>query len=590
MSRPIEDYALIGDTRTAALVGIDGSIDWLCVPRFDAPACFAALLGDPENGHWRLAPVGSERATKRRYRDATMVLESDFETASGDVSVIDFMPLPHDDGQVDIIRIVVGRRGTVTMQTDFVLRLDYGSIVPWVRRRDHGLIAVAGPDAVRFDSPVALENRDFRSTARFDVEKGQTLAFRFTAYPSHRAGPIVCDPEEDLEACEMWWRDWTAGCSYEGPWREAVLRSLLTLKALTYAPTGGIVAAVTTSLPEALGGARNWDYRYCWLRDATLTLNALASSGFLSEARAWREWLLRAVAGDPAKLQIMYSVTGERRLAESELSWLSGYEGSRPVRIGNAAHGQIQLDVIGELIDSLHVDRVHHLKPSDKAWNVQSVLLDALATTWHEPDSGIWEVRGPRRHFTHSKVMAWVAFDRAVKAVESFDRPGPVAQWRTLRDRIHQDVCANAYDPDLETFVQHYGGKRLDASLLLMPIVGFLPATDDRIIRTVEAIRRDLMVGGLVRRYATDPDVDGLDGTENPFLACSFWLADALCLMGRRNEAALLFERLLSLCNDVGLLAEQYDPQAKRQLGNFPQAFSHIGIVTTAQHLGSPNG
>lgn len=585
MSLPIEDYALIGDTRTAALVGIDGSIDWLCVPRFDSPACFAALLGDHDNGHWRIAPAGAIAATHRRYLDATLVLETELETDAGVVAVTDFMPRPRHDGQVDIVRIVSGRRGTVEMQSDFVLRFDYGSIVPWVRRRDYGLHAVAGPDAVRFESPVPLENRDLRTTARFTVAAGERKAFRFSWFPSHKDGPVVGDAGEDLEACEAWWHDWAARCTYQGEWREEVLRSLLTLKALTYGPTGGIVAAVTTSLPETLGGARNWDYRYCWLRDAALTLDAFACTGFLAEARAWRQWLLRVVAGTPSQVQIMYSVTGERRLDEFELPWLSGYEGSRPVRIGNAAQGQRQLDVIGELFDLLHIERVHRLKPSVEAWRVQRVLLDALAMSWRQPDNGIWEVRGPPRHFTHSKVMAWVAFDRAVKAVELFGRDGPVDHWRALRDRIHRDVCENAYDPERGAFVQYYGAKHLDAVLLQLPLVGFLSAHDPRIVRTVEAIQRELLVDGLVRRYLPDEATDGLAGTEGVFLACSFWLADALCLMGRRDEARALFERLLALRNDVGLLAEEYDPRARRQIGNFPQAFSHVGLVATAQNL-----
>jgi GH15 family glucan-1,4-alpha-glucosidase len=590
MSLRIEDYALIGDTRTAALVGIDGSIDWLCVPRFDAPACFAALLGDHDNGHWRIAPAGAIEATNRCYRDATLVLETTFETAAGVVTVTDFMPQPRHDGQVDVVRIVSGQRGTVEMQTDFVLRFDYGSVVPWVRRREYGLQAVAGPDAVRFEAPIPLTNENFRTTARFAVSEGTSMAFRFSWYMSHKDGPVVGDAREDLEDCEAWWHDWAAGCTYQGEWRDAVLRSLLTLKALTYGPTGGIVAAATTSLPEVLGGARNWDYRYCWLRDAALTLDALACTGFLAEARAWRKWLLRAVAGTPSQLQIMYSVTGVRRLAEHELPWLTGYEGSSPVRVGNAAHPQLQLDVIGEIIDSLHLERVHRLKASDDAWHVQRVLLDALATTWQQPDNGIWEVRGPPRHFTHSKVMAWVAFDRAVKAIEDYGRDGPLDEWRSLRDRIHEDVCENGYDAERQSFVQHYGGKRLDAVLLQIPLVGFLPPDDARVVQTVEAIRRELTIDGLVRRYLPDNEVDGLEGNEGAFLACSFWLADALCLMGRRQEARALFERLLSLRNDVGLLAEEYDPQAKRLIGNFPQAFSHVGLVATAHNLGMMPG
>lgn len=590
MTRRIEDYALIGDTRTAALVGMNGSIDWLCVPRFDSPACFAALLGDEKNGHWQMAPDDTTATVRRHYRDATLVLETQFETKTGLVTVVDFMPRPRHEGQVDVVRLIRGVRGTVVMRTELVLRFDYGSVVPWVRRRGYGLHAVAGPDAVRFESPVAMKSEDFRSTAQITVREGETYPFRLTSYPSHRDGPVVSEWEDDLESCEAWWHDWVRHCTYDGPYRDAVLRSLIVLKALTYGPTGGIVAAVTTSLPEQLGGKRNWDYRYCWIRDATLTLDALATSGFLAEARAWRDWLLRAVAGKPSQLQIMYSVTGERRLQEIELPWLEGFEASRPVRIGNAAHGQPQLDIFGELMDSFHVDRVHGMRPQDNAWELQRVLLDALETAWQEPDNGIWEVRGPPRQFTHSKVMAWVAFDRAVKAIERFDRDGPLDRWREVRDTIHDDVCANGYDEARNTFVQHYGGHAVDAALLMIPLVGFLAADDPRMVGTVETIRRELTLDGLLRRYAPEEGVDGLEGEEGVFLACSFWLADVLCLMGREDEARDLFHRLLALRNDVGLLAEEYDPRHRRQLGNFPQAFSHIGLIATAHNLGSAHG
>lgn len=590
MSRPIEDYAVIGDTRTAALVGKDGSIDWLCVPRFDSPACFAALLGDRDNGHWQIAPVDAAATVRRRYRDATLILETEFTTATGVVTVVDFMPRPDRDGQVDVVRLVEGRRGAVDMCTEFVLRFDYGSLVPWVQSRTYGLRAVAGPDAVRFEAPIELQSEDYRTQGRFTVAEGETYPFRLTWFPSHRAGPVVGDWSDDLSACAAWWHDWAMRCTYEGPYRDAVLRSLIVLKALTYGPTGGIVAAATTSLPERLGGDRNWDYRYCWIRDSTLTLDALASSGFLAEARAWRDWLLRAAAGEPSQLQIMYSVTGERRLQETELPWLAGYEGSRPVRIGNGAHAQVQLDVYGEMMDSFHVDRVHGLPALDEAWQLQRVLLESLDAAWKRPDEGIWEVRGPPRHFTHSKVMAWVAFDRAVKAVEAFGLDGPVEHWRQVRAAIHDDVCTNGYDAKVNSFVQHYGATQVDAALLMIPLVGFLPADDPRMVGTVERIMQELTVDGMLRRYAPAESVDGLAGDEGVFLACSFWLADVLCLMGRLDEARALFHRLLSLRNDVGLLAEEYEWRSRRQLGNFPQAFSHIGLIATAHNLGPARG
>ncbi|MEZ5864746.1 MAG: glycoside hydrolase family 15 protein [Geminicoccaceae bacterium] len=590
MSRPIEDYALIGDTRSAALVGKDGSIDWLCVPRFDSPACFAALLGDRDNGRWQIAPIDAAATVRRSYRDETLILETEFTTATGVVTVVDFMPRPDNDGQVDVVRLVQGRRGSVDMQTEFVLRFDYGSVVPWVQRRVYGLRAVAGPDAVRFEAPIELESEDFRTTGRFTVREGETHPFRLTWFPSDRRGPVVGEWQEDLADCAAWWHDWAMRCTYRGPYRDAVLRSLIVLKALTYGPTGGIVAAVTTSLPERLGGARNWDYRYCWLRDSTLTLDALASSGFLAEARAWRDWLLRAVAGKPSQLQIMYSVTGERRLQEAELPWLAGYAESRPVRIGNAAHGQVQLDVYGEIMDSFHVDRVHGLPAQDEAWQLQRVLLESLETAWKRPDEGIWEVRGPPRHFTHSKVMAWVAFDRAVKAVEAFGLDGPVERWRRVRDAIHDDVCTNGFDAELNSFVQHYGATQVDAALLMIPLVGFLAADDPRMVGTVDRIMQELTVNGLLRRYVPAESVDGLAGDEGVFLACSFWLADVLCLMGRLDEARTLFHRLLALRNDVGLLAEEYEWRTGRQLGNFPQAFSHIGLIATAHNLGPEHG
>lgn len=590
MTLPIEDYALIGNTRTAALVGKNGSIDWLCLPRFDAPACFAALLGSEQNGHWRIAPTGTVTNIRRRYHDETLVLETHFETETGAVAVIDFMPIHGFDRQVDVVRIVKGLRGEVDIRAELILRFDYGSVVPWVRRREYGLSAVAGPDAVRFQSPLPLDNRDFCTVSSATVSAGQVLPFRLTWFPSHQIGPVVADAEQDLADCEAWWHDWAAQCTYRGRWRDAVIRSLITLKALTYGPTGGIVAAVTTSLPEQLGGCRNWDYRYCWIRDAALTLDALASSGFLTEARAWRDWLLRAVAGRPSQLQIMYSVTGERRLPESILRWLDGYEGSRPVQVGNDAHGQLQLDIYGEMMDAFHQDRVHGLPPSGDAWQLQRVMMTSLEKQWRCEDHGLWEMRGQPRHFTHSKVMAWVAVDRAVKATEMFDLEGTVDEWRQLRQQIHDDVCQHGFHSRRNAFVQYYGSDAVDASLLMIPLVGFLPADDPRVVGTVEAIQRDLHADGLIRRYESETGVDGLEGREGAFLACTFWFADALHLMGRRDEAEELFEKLLSLRNDVGLLAEEYDPREKRQLGNFPQAFSHVALINTANNILNEHG
>ncbi|MBL8658463.1 MAG: glycoside hydrolase family 15 protein [Rhodospirillales bacterium] len=590
MSLPIEDYALIGDTRTAALVGRNGSIDWLCVPRFDSPACFAALLGEAENGRWLLAPAGGQKKVHRRYRDATLVLDTEFETEDGSVLVTDFMAHPHLDGQVDIIRIVQGRSGKVPMHMELTLRFGYGSIVPWVRRREYGLRAVAGPNAVRFQSPVELVNSDFRTLADFAVEAGQMLPFRFTWVPSHEYGPRVGDVEDDLEDCQAWWHDWASQCTVEGEWREDVVRSLITLKALTYSPSGGIIAAATTSLPEQLGGGRNWDYRFCWIRDATFTLDALGNSGFIQEARAWRQWLLRAVAGRPSQLQIMYSVVGERQLEEREIAWLPGYANSRPVRVGNGAHSQLQLDVFGEIMDAFHEERSHGVAPLDDAWRLQCTLLTALCELWREKDSGIWEMRGPPRHFTHSKVMAWVAFDRAIKAVENFGSEGPCDDWRKVRQEIFDDVVQHGYDEKRNSFVQYYGGKALDASLLMIPLVGFLPADDPRVIGTVDAIGSELCRDGLLMRYSTDAKVDGLSGGEGAFVACSFWLVDVLCLLDRRDEGRALFKRLLSMRNEVGLLAEEYDIAAGRQVGNFPQAFSHVALINTANNLMSRRG
>ncbi len=579
----IEDYALIGDCHTAALVGRDGSIDWLCFPRFDSGACFAALLGERDHGRFLIAPEAPIRAVRRRYLPDTLVLETEFETDEGIVALIDCMP-PRSAAP-DLVRVVEGRRGSVPMKLEAQIRFDYGSIVPWVNHDDVGMHAIAGPDRVLLRSPIRLHGRDFCTHGKFTVSAGQRVPFVLTWYPSHEPEPEALDPFELVATTESFWREWSSRCSVHGRYRDAVVRSLITLKALTYAPTGGIVAAPTTSLPEELGSVRNWDYRFCWLRDATFTLYALLITGYVDEARAWREWLIRAVAGTPSQIQIMYGISGERRLTELELPWLPGYEQSRPVRIGNAAYLQSQLDVYGEILDAAHQARRAGLETDSRSWAIQRKLLHALETTWTNPDEGLWEVRGPRRHFTHSKVMAWVAFDRAVKAVERFGREGPVERWRARRDEIHREVCRSGYNESLQSFVQSYGSDRLDASVLMMPLVGFLPPTDPRIRGTVAAIERGLLDDGLVRRYAPERAVDGLPGDEGAFLACSFWLADNLCLLGRGEDAERLFERLLSLRNDVGLLAEQYDTRRKRFVGNFPQAFSHIGIINTARNI-----
>jgi GH15 family glucan-1,4-alpha-glucosidase len=583
----IEDYALIGDLHTAALVGRDGSIDWLCVPRFDSGACFAALLGDKENGHWRIAPEGATTCTSRSYRGETLVLETLWKTEDGTVKVIDFMP--HRDEVPDIVRIVEGVSGRVEMRGALRLRFDYGRIIPWVRRIDGRRRAVAGPDAVwlRADRNAHTYGRDFCTHSEFTVKAGERYAFVMTWHPSHQARPEPTDPDEALATSIDGWEKWSSQCGYRGPYREAVVRSLITLKALTYRPTGGIVAAATTSLPERIGGSRNWDYRFCWLRDSTLTLAALVRSGYLDEAREWREWLLRAVAGDPADLRIMYGPAGERRLPEMELGWLPGYENSRPVRTGNAAAEQLQLDVYGEVMDTLHLARGYGLDGERHVWRIQRALMDFLESNWRSPDEGLWEVRGPRRHFVHSKVMAWVAADRAMHAVQAGAFEGPVKRWAAMRDEIHREVCEKGFDTERNTFTQFYGSQELDAATLLIPQVGFLPASDPRVVGTVRAVGHELRHDGFVRRYSTsdDGEVDGLPGSEGAFLACSFWLADALNAIGERDEAVALFERLLELRNDVGLLAEEWDPVAGRQLGNFPQAFSHIGLVNTALAL-----
>ncbi|UQW99865.1 glycoside hydrolase family 15 protein [Streptomyces sp. RerS4] len=586
-TQAIEDYALIGDLMTCALVGRDGSIDWLCLPRFDSAACFAALLGDKDNGHWRIAPTASadgDRCTRRAYLDDSLVLESHWETPDGAFKVIDFMP--QRETAPEVMRIVEGVSGRVAVRSTLRLRFDYGHVVPWVRRSEGDRVAVAGPDSAWFRSVPSVRTWGVGHSTRseFSVGPGERVAFALTWHPSHEPRPEPGDPYDALEQSLADWREWSGRCCYDGPYREAVLRSLITLKALTYAPTGGIVAAATTSLPEEIGGVRNWDYRFCWLRDSTLTLDALLATGYLDEARAWRAWLLRAVAGDPADLQIMYGIAGERRIPETELPWLRGYAASAPVRIGNAAVDQLQLDVYGEVLDSLHLARNNGLPAELHAWRIQLALLDFLERNWHRPDEGLWEVRGPRRHFTHSKVMAWVAADRAVRTLEGNPSlPGDVDRWRSMRDAVHREVCDNAYDRERGTFTQYYGSRELDAATLLIPRVGFLPPDDPRVIGTVDAVREELGSSGLVRRYSTEGvSVDGLPGDEGAFLACSFWLADALHLTGREKEARELFERLLDMRSDVGLLAEEYDPVARRQLGNFPQAFSHIGLINTA--------
>jgi GH15 family glucan-1,4-alpha-glucosidase len=585
MAAPIEDYALIGDTHTAALVSRQGSIDWLCLPRFDSPACFAALLGDRSNGRWLLAPAGPVREVHRRYQGDTLALETEFHTDEGVVRVVDCMPPRQQDP--DVARIVECARGRVRMQMELTIRFDYGSIVPWVRNIDGALHAVAGPDSVWLRTPVPVRGENWTSLADFTVAEGERVPFMLTWHASHRPAPRRIDPVRALGDTEAWWGEWASGIKYGGGWQDAVIRSLLTLKALTYAPTGGIVAAPTTSLPEQLGGVRNWDYRYCWLRDATFTLSALMLAGLADEARAWREWLLRAVAGQPRQIQILYGVAGERRVTEQELDWLGGYEGARPVRVGNAAVSQFHLDVFGEVMDTLHLGRHIGLESDQPTWALQRALLDFLESQWREPDEGIWEIRGPRRHFTHSKVMAWVALDRAIKAVELTGFEGPVDRWRGLRRELHDEVCREGYDSERDSFVQYYGADHLDASLLLIPLVGFLPADDPRVKGTVAAIQRELTVDGLVHRYPPEgsQSVDGLPPGEGTFLACTFWLADNLALMGRHEEALAIFERLLTLRNDVGLLAEELEPSSGRQLGNFPQAFSHVALVNTANYL-----
>jgi GH15 family glucan-1,4-alpha-glucosidase len=580
----IEDYALVGDCETAALIGRDGSVDWLCWPRFDSGACFAALLGGPEHGRWRIAPVDEHARVSRRYRGESLILETTFSTHEGSVVVVDFMP--PGGRHSDLVRLVVGQRGTVRMRAELILRFGYGAIVPWVTRLDDGgLRAIAGPDMVVLRTDAPLRGKELTTESEFAVSAGETVSFVLTWGQSHLPQPKAIDPQRALVETEKFWSTWSAQCTYEGEWREPVMRSLLTLKALTFRPTGGIVAAATTSLPEALGGTRNWDYRVSWLRDATLTLLALMDAGYFDEARAWRDWLLRAAAGSPDQVQIMYGLAGERHLLEWEVPWLPGYELSTPVRVGNAAHAQLQIDVFGEVMDALHAARLGGIPESEEAWTLERALVAHLERVWSSTDHGIWEVRGEPQHFTHSKVMAWVAIDRAIRSAEQFGLEAPLDRWRAVRQQIHREVCARGYDPELRSFVQSYGSRQLDASLLTLPLVGFLPATDERVVGTVECIERRLVANGFVYRYDSALTDDGLPPGEAAFLACSFWLADNLLLLGRDADARALFERLLAVRNDVGLLAEEYHPVLRRQLGNFPQAFSHVALVTTAFNL-----
>jgi GH15 family glucan-1,4-alpha-glucosidase len=594
VSRPIEDYAVIGDTETAALVSRDGSIDWLCLPRFDSGACLSSLLGDEDNGLWRIAPAGGPKAVRRQYRPGTLVLETEMKADGGTIRIIDFMPIRGSGGRnnADVVRIVEGLDGTVPMRMDLTIRFDYGHLVPWVTRLDGRLQAVGGPDALTLATPVEHRGADLSTVAEFTVSKGDSVPFVLTWHPSHRPPPDEVDVEQAVEDTEKWWREWTDANTYDGDWEEAVDRSLITLKALTYAPTGGIVAAPTTSLPEEIGGTRNWDYRFVWLRDATFTLETLMLAGHREEALAWRDWLLRAVAGDPEDLQIMYGVAGERRLPEMELDWLAGYGGSRPVRVGNAAHQQLQVDVYGELMDAIYNARRLGMDHETTIWDLQKLLLENLEGKWARPDHGLWEIRGEGRHFTHSRLMCWVAFDRAVKCIEQWDFDGPADHWRDMRQQIRTEIEEEGYDAERNTFTQSYGSKALDASLLLIPQVGFLPANDPRVLGTIEAIERELSLDDcLIRRYDTRDTDDGLPGQEGAFLLCSFWMVDALALAGRHDDAVRRFEMLLELRNDVGLLAEEYDPVSKRMLGNFPQAFSHLGLIDSAYNLAAePHG
>lgn len=588
-ARRIEDYALIGNMRTCALVDRQGSIDWICVPRFDSPACFAALLGTPENGHWTIAPRDRPRSVSRRYIEDTMVLETTFETDSGCVRLTDFMPLALEDNVTEVVRIATGIRGQVPMRSQARFRFDYGSIIPWVRRANHGITAFAGANALHMTAPVELRGEGWSTVADFVLSEGETVPITLSWFSSFKRSPLPGDPQSQLEQTTQWWREWCEKSTYTGKWRDPVMRSALVLKALTYSETGGIVAAATTSLPEQPGGVRNWDYRFCWLRDATFTLYALLMSGFTEEAKAWRKWLVHVVAAEPSKLQIVYGLAGERWLDERTLPWLQGFDESRPVRIGNSAYTQRQIDVFGEIMDTLQCAREHGLESDDDAWRIQCELIREVERLWAAPSDDIWEQRAGRRHYVHSKVMAWVAVDRLVKAAENFGLRGPVAHWKAIRRNIRETVCREGFNNERNAFVQYFGAHKVDAAALLIPLVGFLPHDDPRVIGTVEAVRRDLMAGGFVMRYLTD-GLDGLPPGEGTFLPCTLWLADCLTLMGRYDEAEEIFERVLGICNDVGLLAEEYDPVGRRQLGNFPQAFSHVGIINTARNLTRAGG
>jgi GH15 family glucan-1,4-alpha-glucosidase len=590
MSVKLEDYGFIGDTHTAALLGMNGSIDWMCLPRFDSAACFAALLGDEQNGCWRIAPAHPSLNVTRAYRKDTLILETEFETDHGAVRLIDCMP-PRGSCP-DLLRVVEGIRGEVPMEMKLVVRFDYGITVPWVQRKGGLSTMIAGPDALVLRTHVKTVGKGLSTVAEFSIAAGERKSFVLSWFPSHEKPPEAIDPEGALRETEAYWTDWVSRCTYKGEWRDLIVRSLITLKALTYAPTGGIVAAATTSLPEELGGVRNWDYRYCWLRDATFTLYSLMQSGFTEEASAWIEWLLRAIAGEPAQMQIMYGLAGERRLTEFELPHLPGYENSVPVRIGNAASEQFQLDVYGEILDAMHLARTVGIDSGATSWRLQRLLVKFVEKNWDKPDNGLWEIRGPRRHFTHSKVMAWVAIDRAVKAVEQFGLEGDLSHWKRLRQSIQDEVCLHGYNPSRKAFTQYYGSDNLDASLLMIPLVGFLPSSDERVRTTVELIQKELMVDGFVLRYHPDDSahVDGLPPGEGSFLPCSFWLVDCLCLMERRKEARALFGRLLAVCNDLGLLSEEYDAKKKRQVGNLPQAFTHVGLINSARALSHDQG
>ncbi|MGD2024905.1 MAG: glycoside hydrolase family 15 protein [Methyloceanibacter sp.] len=585
MALPIEDYALIGDCETAALVGRNGSIDWLCLPRFDSEACFAALLGDDNNGRWQISATDPKAKITRRYRPDTLILETRFETKSGAATLIDFM-YPCEK-HPNVIRLVVGERGTIEFTSELVVRFGYGESVPWVTTMPDGrLRIVAGPSRIVLQSSVQMHGENFKTVGTFSAKKGETASFALTYSESWIPEPVEFDANSLTHGTEQFWKDWTSSCTTEGPYASIVKRSLITLKAMTYQPTGGLVAAATTSLPEQFGGPRNWDYRYCWVRDATLTLLALMNTGYYDEARSWREWLLRAVAGSPKQMQIMYGIAGERRLYEVELPWLKGYENSTPVRIGNAAHSQVQLDVYGEMLDAVHQARKGGLAPLQSGWDLQRAIIEQVEEVWHKPDEGIWEVRSGPEQFVYSKVMAWVAFDRTIRSAERFKLKGPIEHWRKVRDTIHKQVCEKGFNAELNSFMRSYGATEVDASLLLIPAMGFLPATDPRVVGTVERIEKTLMKDGLVQRYDTSKANDGLPPGEGMFLACSFWLVDAYLMMGREEDAIKFFEKLLGLCNDVGLLSEEYDPEAKRLCGNFPQAFSHLALVNSACNLG----